>query len=84
MLLIHNTLAHIVHTNLQVVTNIAGNLSICICLYKAENAIILSIKNTLIETNATKRGAVENNHSCSFIQSIITTLTYLIASLSIF
>ena len=55
---IHNTFnTHayiIVHTNLQVVTNIAGNLSICTCLYRPENVIILSIKNTVTDTNPIK------------------------------
>ena len=58
ILLIHNTFNKhayiIVHTNLQVVTNIAGNLSICTCLYRPENVIILSITNTINDTNPIK------------------------------
>ena len=55
ILLIHNTFNKhayiIVHTNLQVV---AGNLSISTCLYRPENVIILSIKNTATDTNPIK------------------------------
>ena len=58
ILLIHNTFNTyayiIVRTNLQVVTNIAGNLSICTCLHRPQNVVILSMTNTVNDTNPIK------------------------------